>query len=349
MTKTQKAPTRRKFLGTGAALVGGAALGAGLRPAMAAETTLTGVSYLPPSYKALSYGSAGFVERLNASDAVKTDYFDSGKLLKADEQLPALRSGTIDFMFHTTSYVTRSIPILGITGLPGVVEALYENPGRIAKGSPLFDLINEELAKEDLYMVSMMGNILEPEYIWSTAAAPIRSIADLEGKKMRVVSFEATQIIEGYGAAAVRIPSSELYLALQRNTVDAAVANISTVIGRSLQEQVNHVYKLPLTGFGIGLFVTTKRWAAMDDDVKAAFEDAAQWFEENGAKYSNDTIYPDEYWPMVEAAGVEISEASAEDIESLNKASVAVDEAWIKEVGEDVGRRAIALALGETA
>ena len=127
---------RRKFLQSSAALFG-ASLGFGLSAGAAlAETKMTGVSYLPPSYKALSYGSAGFVERLNASDAVTVDYYDSGKLLKADEQLPALRAGSIDFMFHTTSYVTRSIPILGITGLPGVVDALYENPDRLKSNWP---------------------------------------------------------------------------------------------------------------------------------------------------------------------------------------------------------------------
>ncbi|OOY07604.1 TRAP transporter substrate-binding protein DctP [Thioclava sp. F36-7] len=339
--------TRRNFLATGAALMGGSAvLGMAGSPAFA-NTTLTGVSYLPPSYKALSYGSAGFVERLNQSDAVTVDYYDSAKLLKADEQLPALRAGTIDFMFHTTSYITRSVPILGVTGLPGVVEELYENPDRLKKGSPLFDLINEQLAKEDLYMVSMMGNILQPEYIWSSADAPVRSIADVKGKKVRVVSFEGTKVIENFGGAAVRLPSSELYLGLQRGTVDAAVANISTIIGRSLQEQLHHVYKLPITGFGIGLFVTPKRWEAMDADTKAAFETAADWFDAEGAKYSNDVIYKDEYWPMVEEAGIEVIEPSEEDLQALTKSAEEVRAAWIDEVGKDLGERAIALATGQ--
>ncbi len=339
--------TRRNFLKTNAAILGGAAIfGFGASPVLG-KTTLTGVSYLPPSYKALTYGSAGFVERLNASGIVAVDYYDSGKLLKADEQLPALRSGSIDFMFHTTSYITRSTPILGITGLPGVVDALYQNPGRLKKGSPLFNLMNEELAKEDLYMVSMMGNVLEPEYIWSTKANPMRSITDIDGKKIRVVSFEATKVVEGFGGAAVRIPSSELYLALQRNTVDAAVANISTVIGRSLQEQVDHVYKLPLTSFGIGLFVTPRRWKAMAEAEKAAFEKAAAWFDENGAAYSNNTIYPKEYWPMIKAEKIELIEPSAKDLATLNGAAAAVRAAWIEEVGGEVGKRAIALALGE--
>ena len=338
---------RRKFLQSSAALFG-ASLGFGLSAGAAlAETKMTGVSYLPPSYKALSYGSAGFVERLNASDAVTVDYYDSGKLLKADEQLPALRAGSIDFMFHTTSYVTRSIPILGITGLPGVVDALYENPDRLKKGSPLFTFINEQLAEEDLYMVSMMGNILEPEYIWSTEAAPVRSLDDLDGKNLRIVSFEATKVVEGFGAAAVRIPSSELYLALQRNTVDAAVANISTVVGRSLQEQIDHVYKLPMTSFGIGLFVITDKWASMGEAEKAAFEDAAMWFDEHGAEHSNNSIYPDEYWPMMEKEGIEVIEPSEDDIAKLNQFAENVRQAWIEEVGKEVGERAIALALGE--
>jgi TRAP-type C4-dicarboxylate transport system substrate-binding protein len=336
---------RRNFLKSSAAAVGGSAA-LGLAGPAFAKTTVTGVSYLPPSYKALAYGSAGFVERLNASDAVSVDYYDSGKLLKADEQLPALRAGTIDFMFHTTSYVTRSLPILGITGLPGVVDALHENPDRLAKGSPLFNLIQEELDKENLYMVSMMGNILEPEYIWSTEAAPVKSIADISGKKVRVVSFEATQVIEDFGGAAVRIPSSELYLALQRNTVDAAVANISTVIGRSLQEQIDYVYKLPMTAYGIGLFLTKQRWESLSDEERAAFEEAAAWFDENGAAESNNNIYPNEYWPMIEAENIEVIDPSEEDLAALDEAAASVRAAWIEEVGTEVGERAIALALG---
>lgn len=335
---------RRTFLQTTAAAGSLMSLGA---PAFA-KTTLTGVSYLPPSYTALSFGSAGFVERLSQSDAVAVDYYDSAKLLKADEQLPALNSGAIDFMFHTTSYITRSVPILGITGLPSVVEALHDNPDRLAKGSPLYELINEEMQKEGLYMHSLMGNILEPEYMWSTKAAPIQSIADLSGKKVRVVSFEATQVIEDFGAAAVRIPSSELYLALQRGTVDAAVANISTVVGRSLQEQLGFVHKLPLTAYGIGLFTTTKRWETMSSDAQAAFTEAADWLDANGAKEANDVIYPNEFWPMMDAAGIEVIEPTEEDLAQLAEASKAVDAAWMEEVGAEVGERAIALALGQT-
>ena len=344
MTFQTPIPRRRVVMALGVAL---STLGA---PLAAAADVITGVTYVPPSYKDLAFGYQGFVDRLTAAMPKGTtiDFFDSGTLVKADEQLPALRAGTIDFMFHTTSYVTRSIPMLGITGLPGVVEAIYENPERIAKGSPLFELMNEELAKENLYMLTLGGNLMQPEYIWSTEASPITSIEEIDGKKIRVVSYEATDVVEDFGAAAVRIPSSELFLALQRGTVDAAVANISTIVGRSLQEELGAVYELPVTAFGIGIFTTKDRWDSMSPEQQAAFEEAADWFDAESAKQANDVIYPDEFWPMVKEAGIEVVVPDEAALQRVDEAAQDVIDEWKASVGEEVGQRAIDLALGRT-
>ncbi|MEZ5659194.1 MAG: TRAP transporter substrate-binding protein DctP [Burkholderiaceae bacterium] len=332
----------------------GAAAGLGLVGSLApitarAATRMTGVTYLPLSYTALSYGSNGFVDHLkkNAAGVIEPDFFHSGKLLKAGEQLPALRSGNIDFMFHTTSYITRTLPILGILGLPGVVEQLYKNPSRTMIGSPLFNLINDGLAKHDLTMLSVGGGTLEPEYLWAGKGAKLESTDDIKGKRVRVVGFEATGVVESFGGATVNVPSSELYLALQRKTVDAAVANISTVIGRSLQEQLGSCYRLPLTAHGIGVFVKKSRWEKLPANVRDGMQAAANWFDAESAKKANADIYPNEFWPKVKAAGVQVFEPSAADLAKLEDAGAAVRAAWIKEVGAEVGNQAIALALGK--
>jgi TRAP-type C4-dicarboxylate transport system substrate-binding protein len=341
---------RRRLITTTGAVALASALGLGTRQAAAAQT-LTGVTYLPPSYADLAYGSQGLVDRINekAGDTVAIDFYDSGRLLAADEQLPALRSGTIDFMFHTTSYITRSLPILGITGLPGVVGDLARNPDRLKRGSPLFQLIQDELKKNGLTVLSLGGGIMEPEYIWSTAAAPIRNLEDVKGKKIRVVSFEATKVMEDLGGAAVRIPSSELYLALQRGTVDAAVANISTINGRSIQEQVGQVYRMPLTAFAIGVFVQTDRWEAMDQSVRDAFMDGVEWFDENSARVANVDYFEQKYWPAFRELGIEEVEPDEAAVKRFDEISASVRDSWVQEVGEEVGRRAIALAHGEDA
>lgn len=342
--------TRRAALGSLAA--GGAALAlpmAGWRPARAAET-MTGVTYLPPSYKGLTWGMSGFVERLkeHGGDALTVNFYDSATLVKADEQVSALRAGTIDFMFHTSSYITRSFEILGITGLPSLVETLYENGERLAMETPLWQLINDELAKDNLFMLSAGGGIFEPEYVWS-GAQKVASLDDLSGKRCRVVSYEASTALEKFGVAPVRVPSSETYLALQRGTVDAIVANISTVIGRSLQEQLQYCYKLPTTAYAISVYLLKDRWDALDDATRDAFWNAAKWYDENSASYVNNEIYPNEYWPAVEEAGVEIIEPSADDVARFADASQEIWTWWKGQVGEEVGQRAIDLALGKSA
>lgn len=339
--------TRRNLLTTGAALVGAAAAGFP-RVAFAAET-LTGVSYLPPSYADLAYGSQGLVDLVNkeGGDTLTLDYHDSARLLAADEQLPALRAGTIDFMFHTTSYITRSLPILGVLGLPGVVGTLYENPDRLKRGAPLFELIAAELSKQGLTCLSLGGGIMEPEYVWSVEDAPIRSLADISGKKIRLVSFEASAAMEHFGAAPIRIPSSELYLALERGTVDAAVANISTINGRSIQEQVRYAYRLPVTAFSIGVFVMTNRWEGLSDEVRNAFMTGVEWFDEHSARAANVDYFEGKYWPAFQEGGLEVVDPTDEELAEFDGLNADVREVWLEEVGEEVGNRAIALATGE--
>jgi TRAP-type C4-dicarboxylate transport system substrate-binding protein len=342
--------TKRSLL-QGALAAGGGLMinGMPLRLTMAQDAvTLTGVTYLTPTYEGLLGGINGFVEKLKEAggDSVTIDFYDSGTLLKADEQTSALRSGAIDFMVHTTSYITRSFEILGITGLPSLVTDLYEHGERLNRGTPLFELINQELAKSDLYMLTSGGGVMEPEYVWSSDSAPVRSLDDLNGKKVRVVSYEASAALEGYGVASVRIPSSEAYLALQRGTVDAFVGNISTVLARKLEEQLSTCYKLPITAYAQSIFLLNGTWEAMDEPVKAAFIEAADWFDQNFAKSVNLDVYPNTYWPRIEEAGIEIIEPSEGDLERFAKTAEEIWAWWKEQVGEEVGQQAIDYARG---
>jgi TRAP-type C4-dicarboxylate transport system substrate-binding protein len=268
-------------------------------------------------------------------------------LMKADEQVSALRQGIIQFMFHTTSYITRSFPILGITGLPGVCDELYRHGGRIAMESPLWTLINDRLAEDNLFMLTSGGGILEPEFIWS-GRNRVTSLDDLRGKRCRVVSYEATEILKSFGVAGVRIPSSETYIAIQRGTVDAAVANISTVIGRRLHEQIRTCYQLPVTGFSVSIFFLKDVWEKMPASAKTAFWEAARWYDENHAKTVNGEFYARKYWPMLQKEGIEIIVPTEAERRAFGENARPIWKWWRKQVGEEVGARAINLALGKT-
>lgn len=340
---------RREFIKKTTSAVGALLLGAKLRPSKAAGSVpaITGVTYLTPGYQDLFPPIQGFVDRLKErhSDAMKLDFFHSGTLVKADDQTAALRAGTIQFMFHTTSYITRTFPVLGLLGLPGVCDELYLHGERLKMETPLWKLINDVLAKDNTFMLTAGGGILEPEYIWS-GSQKVASLGDLKGKRCRIVSYEAEEALKPYGTAAARIPSSELYLAVQRGTVDATLANISTIMGRKLYEQVKYCYKLPVTAFSISIFFLKDYWDKLPDKTKAAFWDAGKWFDENYATVINGKFYPEVFWPKIKEAGIQIFEPKPEELEDFRNKSQPVWQWWKKQIGEEVGQRAIDLALG---
>ncbi|HOG15732.1 MAG TPA: TRAP transporter substrate-binding protein DctP [Syntrophales bacterium] len=346
-----KGLTRREFLRTAGAGAGIAVFGLSDRwtasAAAASVPTYTGVTYLTPGYKDLYPPIAALIDRLKKNpDLMKIDFFDSGTLVKTDEQVSALRAGTIQFMFHTTSYITRNYPILGVLGLPSLCEHLYEHGERIAMESPLWKLMNDVLAKDNTFMLTAGGGILEPEYIWS-GSNKITSLADLKGKRVRTVSFEAEEALKPYGVGGARIPSSELYLAVQRGTVDATLANISTIMGRKIYEQVKYCYKLPMTAFSISIFFLKDKWDKMPDKVKAAFWDAAKEFDRTYAAGINKKFYPEQFWPQLEKGGLKVFNPTSAELKDFEEKSQPVWAWWKKQIGEEVGQKAINLALGK--
>ncbi len=342
--------TRRAFLRC-AGLAGAGFVASGSWPALAAApvTAYKGVTFLTPAYRALMYGIQGFVERLRqqSEGTFGVEFFDSASLMKADEQVAGLRVGTIQFMFHTTSYITETFPILGILGLPGVCQELYLHPERLTMESGLWDCINEALARDNLFMLSAGGGVMEPEYIWSGKNRVV-SLADLAGKRCRVVSHEVFGMVEGFGAEPLRIPSDAIYLALQRGALDAVVANISTIVSRNLQEHLRYCYRLPMTAYAIALFLRKDFWSSLADKARAAFRDSAKWFDANEARMVNQTFYPDEDWPLVRKAGIETVEPSEDDLRSFGEKAGAVHEEWLQRVDPDLGKKALALALGKS-
>lgn len=339
--------TRRGFLGAaGAGLI--TVSGSFGQVVLAAPPTYTGVTYLTPAYEDLYPPIKGFIDRLkkDGGDQMKVDFFDSGTLVKTDEQTQAMRAGTVHFMFHTASYITRTFPILGVTGLPGLCQDLYEHGERLNQETPLWKLINDVLAKDNIFMLAGGGGIYEPEYVWS-GGKQVTNLGELKGKRVRIVSYEAEEALKPFGVAGARIPSSELYLAVQRGTVDAVVANVSTITGRKIHEQIKHCYKLPVTGFNIGAYMLKSTWDKMSPKVKAAFWEAAKWYDQNATPLTNSKVYPEKIWPIVTKAGIKSHIPSADEMKLFKEKSQPVWSWWRKQVGEEVGQKAINLALGK--
>lgn len=312
------------------------------------KSTCKGVTYLTPAYRALRHGVDGFIERLtrNAPSDIQVQFFDSGTLMGADAQMPELKKGTIQFMFQATTYISKAFPILGITGLPGVCDQLHEHGERLAMESPLWKLINNALAKDNLFMLTVGGGVTEPEYVWSREMR-ITDMDDLRGRRCRVVGHEAARFMEQAGATVVRIPSSQTYLALQRKSVDSALLAINTVMARNLQEQLHYCFKLPVTSVGMAVFLLKDKWDQMPSGARDAFWRAGRWYDDQQGRTGYKQIPREQYWPVIKKAGIQVSVPSAEDQDRFTRRTRPIWAWWKARVGEAVGSQAIALAQGD--
>jgi TRAP-type C4-dicarboxylate transport system substrate-binding protein len=101
-----------------------------------------------------------------------------------------------------------------------------------------------------------------------------------------------------------------------------------------------------VTGFTISIFLLKDKWDALPDKVKAAFWDAAKWYEQNSAPMVNKKYYPETYWPRIQKAGIQVINPTEAELKDFEEKSKPVWEWWKKQVGEAVGQKAIDLSRG---
>jgi TRAP-type C4-dicarboxylate transport system substrate-binding protein len=89
------------------------------------------------------------------------------------------------------------------------------------------------------------------------------------------------------------------------------------------------------------------KWDQMPDKVKAAFWDAGKWFEQNYAPMINKKFYPEQFVPQLEKAGVKTVKPTDKELKDFEEKSQPVWTWWKKQVGEEIGQKAILQALGQ--
>jgi len=172
----------------------------GQQQAMAKELKLIFAHYLPPSYKDLFPIIKGFPDYINehGKGRVHIEHFHSGTLLKSKETIPGLMQGTADIILHVDAAIMGTYPIVGITELPFLYKDMETSYEKLKIGSPLYQLINQELAKKNIIQIATWPIL--PEYLW-TKDKPVRKPKDLKGLRIRVAGRVEAAVIKALGAA----------------------------------------------------------------------------------------------------------------------------------------------------
>lgn len=248
--------------------------------------------------------------------------FWGGSVAKAREIPDALSSGVGDIGDIITPYFQDKFPINNAVGFfipqPSSTIEIGEKMHKWHRKYPAFD---QELAKYNLKLIGVRP--LEPYGLICTS--PIKSLADLKGKRIRTYGHAYPKIVSAMGATPVSLSSSEAYEALQRGILDCSPIGPVLAKGWKLDEVAKYFIKFPFgASFGHIITMNRKKYDSLDDETKAVLEGLGR---EHVMRYSVElALQTEEILDGWKEKGVEVIDFPVAEAAAL------VDDAGVQEI-----------------
>ncbi|MGM0584377.1 MAG: TRAP transporter substrate-binding protein [Pseudomonadota bacterium] len=311
-------------------VAGAAALAAfAAGPAMAQETyKLTFSTYWPTSYEYLYKPIETFAQKVEerSDGRIQIEIFHSGQLFGGKEEFGAVERGDVDMSAPLDIYHTGKVQALGVSSLP----FMWPSPASLQKtlDAGLWDQgINARLAEHNMKVLNVA--VGGPYQIYAKDFE-VRTPADLEGRKIAVSGTTASKALELMGGSPTTMSSGELYLALQRGTIDGTTRPLLTGLGRKLYEVLDHLTITNMAYFTSFLVINQDSWDELPADLQEIVQTAAD--ERSADQLARLETFLEEAVGQFEEAGVSVHQATDDELAAFKDKMAPVYDWWKGEV-----------------
>ena len=185
--------------------------------------------------------------------------------LKGTEIIRMVKLGLFDFAHGIAIYVAEDAAVEGVD-IAGVAKNFDQARKTVDAYAPILSA-----AFEKKYGAHVMNYYPWPSQMFY-CNAPIKGLADIKGKKVRVQGTSQGDLVEALGGTGVTIPFAEVVPALQRGTVDCGITGTMPAFKAGWHEVTSHVLALPV-GFTVSFtIVSLNTWNRLDAKTKAFME-----------------------------------------------------------------------------
>ena len=321
--------SRQKLLGTWFVGLVVFLLGVSLTPAVVTAQvkpiTLKMSVWLPaPSVNVFSKSNIWLVQEVEkrSRGRLKVDYYWSASLVPARETVSGLKTGVADIAFVNSGYEPGKLPLSTVGGLPVISHDYYTSAMAYAELHKMPELI----AELDQHNIMYLGHTTNISLgVWTRR--PVRSIADLKGKKIACAGEHAI-VLRALGAVPVTIISTEVYGAMEKGTADGGLANPGYASDYKWWEVAPYYFEL-LLGNNAEIFVGINKdsWSKIPVDLQKMFIDLREEAARKGHEIYQ-TNAENQLKTQVAKGAVTVSKPSAADVAQLEKAAKEV--VWVK-------------------
>jgi len=235
---------------------------------------------------------------------LKITVFAGGTLGKPTELLKLASEGGVQMATTAPTYFQSQLPFLSATNS---LPLVFRDAQQVQKVLPALyadtPALQEELRNMNLQPV--FWHATDPYFL--VCRTPVRSLADLKGKRVRTWGSDLPRLLQASGAIPVNLLPGDLYEALQKGTVDCSPFSISPAVGLKLHEVAKYVSAMNVgSAGGWPIFFNKKAWDALSSENRKLILDVSR----EAAKFQMDRFTQSEAdaRKVMKAAGVEFIE-----------------------------------------
>ena len=307
------------------------ALTAGLPFAANAADLTARISLQLPLKSHLGQNLVMFKEEVEAASngSIAVEIYDSAQLYKDKEVPAAVGSGAIEMGVASLTRYVGDIPAVDVFYMPFLLNSEEKVRKAVEPGSPIRAPIDEAIegtGSTVLWWQAYGGAIM------LSNGEPIKTPADMEGKKARVFGKTLGDFVTATGGAPTLISGSEQYLAYQRGTVDIGMTGVSGVKSRKLWEVMDTITVTNHADIEFIVVVNTDWWNGLTDEQREILSTAAR----NAEIDVRDRVseIEAEAFAAAKENGMTVYEPSAEEIEAWKATAQPVYDAYKEAAGE---------------
>jgi len=218
---------------------------------------------------------------------VKVEVYANSTLYKDKEEMEALQLGAVQMLAPALSkFGPLGIREFEVFDMPFIFSS-YEDLRKVTNG-PVGKQLLAKLESKGIRGLGYWDNGFKS----FSLNTPIRSPADLKGKKLRIQSSRVLEEeVRALGALPLVMAFSEVYQALQTGVVDGTENPISNLYTQKMHEVQKYLTLTEHGYLGYAVIVNKKFWDGLPADIRGQLEEAmgqATSYANQIAKVEND-------------------------------------------------------------
>lgn len=258
----------------------------------AAPVTIRFSSGAPEShFLTKQYIEWGKLIETNSKGDIKVQVYHSAQLFRDNEVIKAVQTGGLESGCAFTLYLENQlVPAMKVFQCPFLFQAL-DDTMKVYRS----EVGTAWKATAERKGVKILGMVVFPapeDHIILTAK-PVKVPADIKGMVIRGATPEHALAIKKWGAGPSFLTGAEVYLGLQRGTINGAINSLLTYMERKLYEVSPNVTFMPLSAVHTFIVINKNFFDRLTPEQQKIVLDASTTIENNTVPFALKTFKED--------------------------------------------------------